>query len=454
MLTDFGLGHAHHGFEQKPIDDTQQLRDDKPIRGGTPLYMAPECANGEDASQAADCYALGVMLYQLLCADDHPFLKGCHGHGWQATIVDPALRQLVADCVEVDPQRRITSAPTIAHRLRTLDQDRLRLEQARLRGERRRLRRMQMIAGISAVACGLIALLTWLTWQALQVSEQRRARLVHLGGQLIQQVSAAAWAEGDGRKALQSAYGFLEYGEMSELPMEAEERQQHIEAWLRIADVALAHRDFVASEQAHDHLESFVRTPRDRAELALIRFRLGIYAGNDDATIIKAWRRLNQLSDELSPSQRVIADLYHVRWSLGRGDGSLTAHISQSLTRWNASGRPLTQGSASSVIELYMHHARSSFADGSHAASEDSLYMACALSREAVRLWPDDQVVLKNMVLAHRQMGSLLQEMGHTRKSQLLYQQGIESVAASQLSLKPIYDSILHEGLEELGRHR
>jgi serine/threonine protein kinase/tetratricopeptide (TPR) repeat protein len=37
------------------------------IMVGTPLYMAPELAQGADASASSDLYALGVLAYQMLC---------------------------------------------------------------------------------------------------------------------------------------------------------------------------------------------------------------------------------------------------------------------------------------------------------------------------------------------------------------------------------------------------
>ncbi len=62
LLADFGLARlrdlstlTHHGLIL-----------------GTPLYMAPEQTLGRSADPAADCFALGVLLYQLFTGE-HPF---------------------------------------------------------------------------------------------------------------------------------------------------------------------------------------------------------------------------------------------------------------------------------------------------------------------------------------------------------------------------------------------
>lgn len=41
---------------------------------GTPLYMSPEQTRGEEAGAPSDCFALGIILYQML-AGSHPFIE-------------------------------------------------------------------------------------------------------------------------------------------------------------------------------------------------------------------------------------------------------------------------------------------------------------------------------------------------------------------------------------------
>ena len=56
-LLDFGLSHA---------------ADEEGGLGGSPLYIAPEVFEGEDAATHSDLYAVGILLYQLLTGQ-HPF---------------------------------------------------------------------------------------------------------------------------------------------------------------------------------------------------------------------------------------------------------------------------------------------------------------------------------------------------------------------------------------------
>jgi serine/threonine protein kinase len=64
LLSDFGLA---------------RLRDASTVTQmghmlGTPLYMSPEQTLGESAGPPADCFALGIIIYQMLTGH-HPFLK-------------------------------------------------------------------------------------------------------------------------------------------------------------------------------------------------------------------------------------------------------------------------------------------------------------------------------------------------------------------------------------------
>lgn len=60
-VLDFGLSKLVH----RKIDASLTTMPGRII--GTPLYMAPEQASGEEADHRADLYAIGLILYELLC---------------------------------------------------------------------------------------------------------------------------------------------------------------------------------------------------------------------------------------------------------------------------------------------------------------------------------------------------------------------------------------------------
>lgn len=64
FMSDFGLAR---------LRDLSTLTK-KGLTLGTPMYMSPEQTRGEEAGPASDCFALGVILYQMLTGV-HPFLE-------------------------------------------------------------------------------------------------------------------------------------------------------------------------------------------------------------------------------------------------------------------------------------------------------------------------------------------------------------------------------------------
>jgi WD40 repeat protein len=121
LLTDFGLARAH---EDLKLTKTGMV-------AGTPLYMAPEQANGLDADHRADLFSLGSVLYEALAgkpafdaktplavlrriADDkHVPLRQVNPEvpDWLDEIVEGLLRK--------DPRLRIGSARDLAEMLAT-----------------------------------------------------------------------------------------------------------------------------------------------------------------------------------------------------------------------------------------------------------------------------------------------------------------------------------------------
>jgi hypothetical protein len=122
VITDFGVAHVT-GMES--MTATGALV-------GSPAYMSPEQARGAETGPAADVWAVGVLLYQMMTGilpfpGREPFAviaAICRGEfrkpsQVQAT-VSPEMNDIVIRCMSPDPQRRTPSARVLADELRAL----------------------------------------------------------------------------------------------------------------------------------------------------------------------------------------------------------------------------------------------------------------------------------------------------------------------------------------------
>ncbi|MEO6688457.1 MAG: tetratricopeptide repeat protein [Dokdonella sp.] len=126
---------------------------------GTRMYMAPEQIEGREATTYADIYAVGVLLYQIVCADFSKSLSP----GWESDIDDALLREDIAGLITRDPEARIGSLELFATRLRALPQRRVERATAdtrQARELRRRRRRRLLIPAIGLLTI-LVLGLTW-----------------------------------------------------------------------------------------------------------------------------------------------------------------------------------------------------------------------------------------------------------------------------------------------------
>jgi serine/threonine protein kinase len=107
-LTDFGVGWL---YEDARVTSTSSLV-------GTPEYMAPEYAMGGAVTPQVDVYAVGIMLYELVCGVT-PFVGGnpmavLNRHISRAAVkpesMHPAVWELVEQLIAKDPLERPTAS--------------------------------------------------------------------------------------------------------------------------------------------------------------------------------------------------------------------------------------------------------------------------------------------------------------------------------------------------------
>jgi len=170
-IADFGSGWVLDSTRLEALRitslaSTQETGLPSESRTGTPLYLAPEILGGHLPTVAADIYALGIILYQMIAGDLRKPLTA----GWESEIADPLLRKDIALAAAGDPGRRLDSAAELAARLDSLEVRRiarLKAQSAEVRAheieravERTRARRPWVIAVAVALVLGIGASLT------------------------------------------------------------------------------------------------------------------------------------------------------------------------------------------------------------------------------------------------------------------------------------------------------
>ena len=112
-VTDFGIA--------KVIDSS--ITNSGTMVMGTPLYMAPEQIQGGSIDHRVDIYALGIMLFELICGSP-PFYEGSieyqHIHMPLPEItagVSDELKQVIRTCTEKNPDDRYNSIDEVMNEL-------------------------------------------------------------------------------------------------------------------------------------------------------------------------------------------------------------------------------------------------------------------------------------------------------------------------------------------------
>jgi tetratricopeptide (TPR) repeat protein/predicted Ser/Thr protein kinase/TolB-like protein len=118
-VMDFGIARSR---EVRGLTQTGALL-------GTPEYMSPEQAKGEEIDSRSDLFSLGIIFYELLTGKS-PYaattqaaslLRRIQERAVPPAKLDPAIpkfvNEIVVRCLEIDPQRRYASAQEIVHDL-------------------------------------------------------------------------------------------------------------------------------------------------------------------------------------------------------------------------------------------------------------------------------------------------------------------------------------------------
>jgi len=172
-LTDFGLARLVES--ESTVTRTMEVL-------GTPSYMAPEQAAGNNAAigSATDVYGLGAVLYQLLTGQP-PFAGGttyetirllCDTEPRNPRILNPKINRdlstICLKCLEKDPKRRYSSALALAEDLeRWLKHEPIAARRTGLLTRSGKwMRRNPTSALLAASLVALIAAVGWNVWKS------------------------------------------------------------------------------------------------------------------------------------------------------------------------------------------------------------------------------------------------------------------------------------------------
>jgi WD40 repeat protein len=278
-ITDFGLA--------KKLDEVGQTHTGDVM--GTPSYMAPEQARGQkDIGPAADIYALGAILYELL--GGRPPFKAATVYDTLVQVIAeepvpprrlnaqvPAdLETICLKCLHKEPGKRYSSAAALADDLaRFLAGEPI---QARPVSVMERVakwtRRRPAVAGLSA-ACLLVALVAFgvVIWKWREAERARSAEVYQKDQAQAAQERAARKAEDEARAKQAS-----QRAARAEAQARADAERQ-----LYLSSVSLAHREWLAGNTgllrellngcppAHRHWEwHYLKRQSDASLLTLI----------------------------------------------------------------------------------------------------------------------------------------------------------------------------------------
>jgi hypothetical protein len=305
VLTDFGLA--------MPLDEAAggsgepQAGSSRHVIAGTPEYMAPEQFEGSELTGAADIYALGIVMYEMVTGQ-HPYAAHTPlaaavrraktpdltkaPHGW---------REIIFRCLQYDPAKRYKSAGEVAAALRRTANP---LAQATHDAAGTLRRSKVAVAAVLIAAAGLVG------WEILQRVRMHRppAEAVRWYGKGVAALREATYVKAIA--ALQSAV------ELD--PKYAMAHARLAEAWSELDFTGQAdHEMLLASSESHQQRIS----GDDQKYLAASQATLT----RDYAGAVRDYRELlDEKRDEDRPAGLV--DLGRAQEKAGNMSGALTSY--------------------------------------------------------------------------------------------------------------------------------
>jgi tetratricopeptide (TPR) repeat protein len=407
---------------------------------GTPSYMAPEqAAAGRPVGPAADVYALGAILYEML-AGRPPF----EGDGpldtlEQVRTIEPLppgrlrpklprdLETVCLKCLEKEPGRRYRTADELAD-----DLDRFRSGRpvvARRIGSAGRswrwAKRRPVVAGlVAALAIAVAGGVGGVVWQWRRAEENALA----MRDQRDEAGRQRRRAEADFRRAAEAVR------EMSAIGNRLFHQRGNEDAGRKIVEAAANfHEGFVAEKG--DDPAVLLAAARDCARAAMMRYQLG-----QPQAAIKANDRAVDLYDRL-----LAADPDNRNYRLERGKRLRSGAVY--YTNWG-SDHAAAEGAyaaARADFEILVSVAPDDFGYKYHLANtlmnsaglfaqtgrgeraKESYFAAIALQRQALEVVPNDLGWRTELTLSREGLGSLLWERERSAGAEALCEEVRES---------------------------
>ena len=131
-ILDFGLAKLKEPLRGRSVETVQTPNTTPGVIMGTTNYMAPEQVRGHEAEERTDIFALGVILYEMLCGQ-RPFSGESAVEVMNSILtqdprdltetnhkISPVLASMVRRCLEKKPEQRFQSASDLSFALEAL----------------------------------------------------------------------------------------------------------------------------------------------------------------------------------------------------------------------------------------------------------------------------------------------------------------------------------------------